>query len=97
MLTRLRVKWQAEGNNDGVKVRLVRRDESGKNIGWAVVGAQQTYTDAGTPYDVTVSTCDFTDEIMSANYSYSIEVESEKTNTGTKLYSVGVETSKRVY
>jgi len=97
ILTRLRVKWQADGNNDGVKVRLVKRDESGTNTGWTVVGAQQTYTDAGTPYDVTVSTYDFTDETMAANYSYSIEVESEKANTGTKLYSVGAETSKRVY
>jgi hypothetical protein len=74
-------------------VRLVKRNDSGTATSWTVVGAQQTYT--GT--SLTVSTYDFADETMTANYSYSIEVESEKANTGTKLYSVGIETSKRVY
>ena len=97
ILTRLRVKWQAEGNGDGIKVRLVKRNENGTDTAWSVVGAQQTYTDAGTPYDVTVSTYDFADETMAANYSYSIEIESEVASTGSRLYAVGIESSKRVY
>ena len=97
ILTQLRVKWQAAGNNDGVKVRLLKRDESGTAAGWTLMGAQQSYTDPSSPYPVTVSTYNFTDETMSANYSYVIEVESVKATTGVRLYSVGIETSKRVY
>ena len=97
VLTRLRVKWQADGVNDGVKVRLVKRDESGTVTGWTVVGSQQTYKDTGVPWDVTVSTYDFQDETMAANYSYSIEVESEVVMTGVNLFAVGIESSKRVY
>jgi len=97
ILTQLRVKWQAEGSNDGVKVRLVKRDESGTDTAWTVIGSQQTYTDPSSPYPVTVSTYNFADETMSANYSYLIEVESVKASTGVRLYSVGIESSKRVY
>jgi hypothetical protein len=60
-------------------------------------GAQQIYTDPSSPYPVTVNTYNFTDETMSVNYSYVIEVESVKATTGVRLYSVGVESSKRVY
>jgi hypothetical protein len=91
------VKWQAQGDGDGVKVRLVKRDESATATAWTVVGAQQTYTDAGSPYDVTVSTYDFADETMAADTSYSIEVEAEVAATGSNLFAVGIETSKRVY
>jgi hypothetical protein len=97
ILTQLRVKWQAEGNNDGVKVRLLKRDESGTNTAWTVVGAQQTYVDSGTPFPVTVSTYDFADETMSANHSYVIEIEAKVVTAGVKLYSIGLESSKRVY
>jgi hypothetical protein len=97
ILTRARVKWQAAGANDGVKLRLVKRDESGTTTGWTVVGAQQIYTDAGSPYDVTVSTYDFSDETMGANHAYAIEVESEIAASGAKLFSVGIESSKRIY
>jgi len=97
VLTRLRVKWQAVGTGDGVKVRLVRRDDSGTATAWTVVGAQQTYTDAGSPYDVTVSTYDFADETMAADNSYAIEVESVFSSVGVSVYAVGVETSKRVF
>lgn len=97
VLTRLRVKWQALGTGDGVMARLIKRDESGSAAGWTVVGAQQTYTDAGSPFDVTVSAYDFADETMGAGYSYSIEVESEVVAAGVKLFAVGVETSKRVF
>ena len=61
------------------------------------MGAQQTYVDSGTPFPVTVSTYDFMDETIGANYSYSIEVEAEVATSGVFLYSVGIETNKRVY
>jgi len=96
-ITQVRVKWQAQGDADGVKIRILKRDESGTATAWTVVGAQQTYTDAGAPYDVTVSTYDVADEALSANTSYIIEVESEKAATGSNLFSVGIETSTRAY
>jgi hypothetical protein len=100
ILTRLRVEWQAEGNNSGVKVRLLKRQI--KASSWALIGSQQTYTDSASPYDITICSgapeyYDFPDETMTAGYVYAIEVESEVASAGTKLYSVGVETSKRVY
>ncbi|MCX7000651.1 MAG: hypothetical protein NT106_10225 [Candidatus Sumerlaeota bacterium] len=99
ILTRLRVEWQAEGNNSGVKVRLVKR--ALKAASWTTVGAQQTYTDSASPYDITVCSgapeyYDFADETTVTGYVYGIEVESEVVSTGTRLYSVGIETSKRV-
>lgn len=97
ILTRMRVKWQATGANDGVKLRLVKRDESGTSTDWMVVGSQQTYTDSASPYDVTVNTYDFSDETLEVNYAYAIEVESEIAATGAKLFSVGIESSKRIY
>ena len=100
ILTRLRVEWQADGNNSGVKVRLLKRQL--KASSWTLIGSQQTYTDSAPPYDITVCSgspeyYDFPDETMTAGYVYAIEVESEVVTAGTKLYSVGVETSKRVY
>lgn len=97
ILTQLRIKWQAEGNNDGVKISLAKRDESGTNTAWTTVGSQQTYTDSGSPYDVTVSVYDFSDETISENYSYSIEVQSEIASLGVRVFSFGIETSKRVF
>jgi len=96
VLTRLRVKWQAQGAGDGIKVRLIKRDESGTESAWTLVGAQQTYTDADAPYDVIVSIYDFDDETMAANHSYTIEVESAVVSAGVKLFAVGLEMSKRV-
>jgi len=96
VLTRLRVKWQAQGAGDGIKVRLIKRDESGTESAWTLVGAQQTYTDAEEPYDVAVSVYDFDDETMAANHSYTIEVESAVVSAGVKLFAVGLEMSKRV-
>ncbi|HON49466.1 MAG TPA: hypothetical protein PLI82_02615 [Candidatus Sumerlaeota bacterium] len=95
VLTRLRVKWQAQGAGDGIKVRLIKRDESGTESAWTLVGAQQTYTDADAPYDVAVSVYDFDDETMAANHSYTIEVESAVVSAGVKLFAVGLEMSKR--
>ncbi|MBN1900597.1 hypothetical protein JW926_04640, partial [Candidatus Sumerlaeota bacterium] len=97
IITKARVKWQAMGNGDGVKLRIVKRDESGTSSNWTIVGTQQTYTDTGSPYDVTVSVYDFTDETMSANYSYAIEIEAEMASSGVNLFAAGIETSKRVY
>jgi len=62
-----------------------------------VVGAQQTFKDSSAPFDVTVSTYDFADETMAENYSYAMEVLSDLSTTGVRLFSVGVETSKRAY
>ncbi|MBP7279296.1 MAG: hypothetical protein KBA11_07780, partial [Sedimentibacter sp.] len=97
IMTRLRVKWQAVGDNDGVTVTLLKRDESGATSSFTTIGAAQTYTDPGTPYPVTVSTYDFADETMADNCSYSIAVDSVVAASGVYLYAVGVETSKRVY
>ena len=93
ILTRVRVKYKGATSPDGVKVRLVKRDESGTSTGWTAVGSQQTYTNNA----VTVSTYDFADETISGDCSYAIEVESVVTDSETRLYSVGIETSKRVY
>ena len=97
VLTRLRVKWQAEGMLDGIIMRLVKRNESAAGKYWTIVGAPQTYIDSTGVKQVRVTTYDLPDETMAANYSYSIEIESEKITSGVKLFSVGVETSKRVY
>ena len=97
ILSRLRVKWLAEGESDGVKVRIVKRNESSTDGDYTTVGAQQTYTDSSYPYEITVSTYDFSDETMQENYSYSIEVQSVVSSIGVKVYSIGIETAKRVF
>ena len=96
ILTRLRVKWQAEGANDGVKVQLTKRVETGTDTAWTVVGAEQTYTDPGAVFPVTVSTYDFADETTVEGTSYRIEVKAVVATTATNLFSVGLETSQRV-
>ncbi len=93
ILTRLRVKYKGGGTGDGVKVRLVKRDESGTNTGWSVVGTQQSYTSA----NVACAVYDFADETMADNYSYSIEIESEVLSVGVYLYSAGIEAGMRVF
>jgi pectin methylesterase-like acyl-CoA thioesterase len=93
ILTRLRVKWQGGAANDGVKVRLAKRLESDSTPGFTTVGAEQTYIGA----NVTVSVYDFADETMAADTSYSIEVQSVVASREARLFSVGIETSKRVY
>jgi len=98
ILTRLRVKWCANAQDNGIKVRLVKRDETAYNDAWMVVGAQLPYIDSAGDLNININTYDFADETMQANYSYSIEVESVVDNpVGVRLYSVGIETSKRVY
>jgi hypothetical protein len=97
VLTRLRVKWQAEGKIDGIVMRLVKRNESATGNYWTVVGVPQTYVDGTGKQKVWVSTYNLPDETMAENYSYGIEIESEKVASGVKLFSVGAETSKRVY
>jgi len=97
ILSKIRVKWNALGDADGVKIRLIKRDESAVTTAFTVVGVQQTYTDAGAPYDVTISTYTLpAAETMAANASYQIEIESEVAATGVNLYSVGVESTTRV-
>jgi len=97
ILSKLRIKWKAQGKNDGVKVRIIKRDESGSESLWSVVAAQQTYTDSNPPFDITVSTYELAEETMQENYSYAVEVESVVESKGVKLYSFGLETIKRIY
>ena len=98
ILTRLRVKWCANAQNNGIKVRFVKRDETAYNDSWTVVGAQQSYIDSAGDLNININTYDFADETMQANHSYAIEVESVVDNpVGVRLYSFGIETSKRVY
>jgi len=98
ILTRLRVKWCANAQDNGIKVRLVKRDESACNNAWTVVGAQQSYIDSAGDINININTYDFADETTQANHSYTIEVESVVDNpVGVRLYSFGIETSKRVY
>ena len=98
ILTRLRVKWCANAQDNGIKVRLVKRDETAYNDSWTVVGAQQSYIDSAGDLNININTYDFADETMQANHSYAIEVESVVDNpVGVRLYSFGIETSKRVY
>jgi hypothetical protein len=98
IITKIRVRWLVATDNDGLKFRLVKRDESGTTTTFTTVGAQQTVTDT-TPYAVTVSTYTLpSPETMADNTSYQIEILSTITGaTSLKLYSVGIETSKRVY
>lgn len=97
VISRLRVKWQAEGQGDGVKIRLVKRDESGSAGAWTIVSASDSYTDNVPDLDVKVSVFDLPDAALSVNYSYSIEVISDVASYAVRLYSVGIETSKRIY
>jgi hypothetical protein len=96
IISKINVQWQAQGNADGVLLRLVKCARGGGTVAWTVIGAQQTYTDAGAPYDITTSEYDVADETMAASTTYAIEVEAQAV-TGVNLFSVGVETSKRIY
>lgn len=93
-VSRIRVKWQGVNASDGVKFRIVKRDESGTATAWTVEGAQQS---PATSASVTVTTYDIADFAMSTNTSYSIEVESEVVADSARLYAVGVETTFRIY
>ncbi len=97
VITRIRARWQAWGDNDGIKLSLLKRDETGTASGFTTVGAEQTYIDSASPYDITLSTYDLPDETTQSGYSYIIQIKCVKATTGAYLYSVGVETSKRVY
>lgn len=94
VLTRLRVKWQGGHAADGVKFSLLKRTESGTTVAFTTVGAEQTPAASAS---VTVTTYDFADETMSADTSYSIRVDAVLAVTSVLVYSVGVESSKRVY
>lgn len=99
VISRIRVKWENEtgSGSPGVLIRLLRRDESSSAAVWTVVGTQQVYTSGSS--GVTVSTYDITDHTMLADNVYVIEVEGD-TDGGTclvGLYSVGYETTTRIY
>lgn len=96
VITDISVKWQAGGNNDGVKLRLLKRDETAVTTAWSVVGVQQTYVDAGTPFPVTLSSYTLpATETVAEGYSYQIEVQSVVATSAAYLYAVGYKTSAR--
>ncbi len=96
-VTRVAVRWRAQGNNDGVKLTIQERDETGTTLTWTTIGAAQTYVDAGTPFPVTPSVYDMADFTLAAGKCYRIAVESVYASVGVDLVGVGEETSKRAY
>ena len=93
VITRLSVRWQGVAANDGVIFTLQKRQGGTATAAWATVGAAQTVTSASetnTVYDVA-------DETMAAGYEYRVMVESQVGTTGSRLWEIGVETSKRAY
>lgn len=93
ILTQVSVKYQGNDATDGVKLRILKRDESGTTTAWTVVGTQQTFTGAS----VAVATYDVADETFVANTSYTLEIESEVAVASADLYAVGFKYSKRVF
>lgn len=99
IITRIAVRWQAAGDEDGVKLRLVKRDSTGATLTWTTCDEQATYVDSDAPYDVTtLSILDIDpDETLVAGYGYAVEIEAEKFTTGVRVADVAIETSKRAY
>ena len=91
-VTKVRVKWDGTTGIDGVKLRIVKRQDSSTTTGWTPIGTQQEYLGDS----VTVSEYNCTDFTIDAGYSYCIEIESEVGGSGAFLYCVGVETGARV-
>lgn len=94
-VSQIRVKWDGDGS-DGVKFRIVKRDDSSTlSTIWTVEGSQQSPT---TGSSVTVTTYNIADFALVANTSYAIEVESVVSGGGNcYVYSVGIETTFRIY
>jgi len=91
-IAKVRVKWDGTTEIDGVKLRIVKRQDSGTSTGWTPIGTHQEYYGDS----VTVSEYDCTDFSIDAGYSYCIEIESVVDAAGAFLYSVGVKTGPRV-
>jgi len=92
ILLRLRFKIRGSIAIDGVKIKLLKRNESGTVSAWTTVGVEREFVSS----TITVFTYDLPDEVMSANYSYCIVVNSYIEGTWAEIYSVGYETKKRV-
>jgi hypothetical protein len=92
-VTQLRVKFEAHGNADGVKLRFAKRNDStNTSTAWTTIGAEQTYT---ANVAVAVETYNVADEVMNESYSYAIIVTSVVADDSVSLYSVGVQTGPR--
>lgn len=92
-LNGIRIKFQGEGKGDGIKIRLLMRDELGKNGEWSVAGNEKSFTSS----EINTAVYEFPDEELKQNFSYSVEIISIKDKKGVKVFSVGLRTSKRVY
>lgn len=93
VVTRISVRWQGVGANDGVIVTFQKRQGGTASAAWTTVGAAQTYT--GT--SETNSVYDLADETFAAGYAYRVVVESQVATTGARLWEIGIETGKRAY
>lgn len=98
-LSKIRVKWQCAASSDaGVSFGLVKRVEgSGTATSWTVVGSTQN-VETGT--SVTVSSYDHTNEVTVEGTSYGIRLtprSSDPAGVFVTVYSVGYETTARVY
>jgi len=92
IISRVRAKFQGIGASDGIKLRIVKRDESTTDTAWTVIGSEQTWTSTS----VIVSTYNPTDFEMLEDFSYAIEITSKVGVTAVSLFSVGVETNARL-
>lgn len=91
----IRVKWQADDEGDGVRVRLLKRDESGTASAFTTVVSDVDFT-GGTAVEVDTHMLSPAVAIE-ADTAYLLQVESIVAGTGVSLYSWGVETSERGY
>jgi len=91
-ITRVRLKMCGIGEEDGLRLVILKRDESSTNSAWVTVGAEQHYT----AENIQVKTYDVPDFTLEANYSYQIKIFSDLNDIGLDLYSVGIETQKRL-
>ena len=96
-ITRIRTKWLGKGANDGVKVLVQKRDESGSGFSMIDVGSEQTYTNptGGTSPDVT--TYDLPDETIQEGYAYIARVTAIVATDKCHLLAIGIETEGRNY
>lgn len=84
-LTAIGVKYQGSASDDGVKIELVRRDESGNATAWSVLDASANQTNtAVTNYTLTLGAT----RTVEANYTYAIRVTSEVGTTGATVFAL---------
>lgn len=93
VLKAIRVKFDGEHNENGIKIKLIKRNEINSDINWTIVGEEKIFR-AG---EINTSVLDFHEEVMEENHSYCIEITSVIKRGGIKLHSIGIQTTKRVY